>query len=125
MKLKLKLNGKMYDVEILQKNDKTVRVRVGDKKFTFKEKEEDVRIAKASFPKRNFSKKEITAPITGEISEIFIKKGDFIEKEKKIILLSAMKMENEIISDFKGKVKKVLITKNQKVNKGDILVMLE
>ncbi len=125
MKLRLKLNGKMYDVEVLQKNDKTVRVKVGDKEFTFKEKEEDIRIAKASFPKRNFSKKEIVAPITGEISEIFIKKGDFIEKEKKIILLSAMKMENEIISDFEGKVKEILITKNQKVNKGDILVMFE
>jgi len=125
MKLKLKLNGKIYDIEVLQKNNKAVKVKVGDKEFTFQEKEEDIRIAKASFPKRNFSKKEIVAPITGEIAEIFIKKGDFIKKEKKIILLSAMKMENEIISDFEGKVKKILISKNQKVNKGDILVMLE
>jgi len=125
-KIKLNIKGKDYEVEILKDNTDKIEVRVNGKNFIFeKEKKEQISVARTSLPKRDFSKKEITAPITGEISEIFIKKGDFIKKEKKIILLSAMKMENEIISDFEGKVKKVLITKNQKVNKGDILVMLE
>jgi len=126
MKLKFNINGKEYNAQISKENNKTIKVRVENKEFKFKEKEqEEIRIAKASLPKRNFKKKEIVAPITGEITEVFIKKGEFIKKEKKIILLSAMKMENEIISDFEGKVKNILVEKNQKVDKGDVLVVLD
>jgi len=125
MKFKFNINGKKYDAQILKENDKIIKVKVQDKEFTFKEKEEEIRIAKTNLPKRDFKKKEIIAPITGEVSEVFVKKGEFIKREKKIILLSAMKMENEIVSEFEGRVKNVLIKKNQKVNKGDILVILE
>lgn len=125
-KIRLNINGKEYEIEILKDNTDKIKVRVNDKDFIFeKEKKEQISVAKTSLPKRSFSKKEITAPITGEISDIFIKKGDYIKKNKKIILLSAMKMENEIITEFEGRVKKVLVDKNQKVNKGDILAILE
>lgn len=126
MKFKFNINGKKYNAQISKENDKTIKIKVENKEFEFrKEEKEKIRIAKASLPKRNFKKREIIAPITGEITGVFIKKGEFIKKEKKIILLSAMKMENEIISDFEGKVKNVLVEKNQKVNKGDVLVVLE
>ncbi len=126
MKFKFNINGKEYNIQISKENDKIIKIKVGNEEFKFREEaKEEIRIAKASLPKRNFKKKEIIAPITGEITEVFIKKGEFIKKEKKIVLLSAMKMENEIISDFEGKVKNVLVEKNQKVNKGDVLVVLD
>jgi len=36
-----------------------------------------------------------------------------------------MKMENEIVSDFEGKVTEILVGKNQKVKEGDILLILK
>lgn len=125
MKLILNIKGKKYDIEISKENGNIVRVKVNNKDFTFKDTRQEISIAKTSLPKRDFLKKEIKAPISGEISEIFVKTGEFIKKDKKVLLLSAMKMENEIISDFKGKIKQILITKNQKVNNGDTLIILE
>jgi biotin carboxyl carrier protein len=36
-----------------------------------------------------------------------------------------MKMENEIVSESKGKIKKIMIKDGDKVKEGDILVILE
>jgi len=127
MKLKLKIKDKEYEVDILEEKE-GLKIKVGGKEFLFKKEIEEEKISpilSTSFPKRDFSKKEILAPIAGMISEIFVKEGEFIKKEKKIMLLSAMKMENEIISEFEGKIKKILVEKNQKVKTGDTLIILE
>ena len=128
MKFKLNIKGKEYSVEILEQEQNGVKIKVDEEEFIFKQqgrKEQKSTVAKTSFPKRNFSEKKIKAPIAGIISEIFTKEGEFIKRGKKVILLSAMKMENEIISDFSGRVKKVLVEKNQTVKMGDILIVAE
>jgi len=127
MKLKLKIKGKEYEVEILETEDE-VKIKVEGKEFVFGkriEEKEKVLIAKTSFPKRDFSEKEIVAPITGIVSEIFVKEGDFLKRGQKTLLLSAMKMENEIVSDFEGRVEKILVKKDQKVKGGETLLILK
>jgi len=127
MKFKLKIKGKECEVEILEEGEDKVKIKVGEKEFIFGKEEEKkgISIIQTSIPKRDFSKKEIKAPIAGVISEIFVKEGDFVKREQKILFLSTMKMENEIISDFDGKVKKILVKKNQEVKEGETLIILE
>ncbi len=127
MKLKLKIKGKEREVEILEEGEDKVKIKVGEKEFIFgKEKEKKgISLIQTSIPRRDFSKKEIKAPIAGVISEIFVKEGDFVKREQKILSLSTMKMENEIVSDFDGKVKKFLVKKNQEVKEGETLIVLE
>jgi len=127
MKLKLKIKGKEWEVEILEEGEDKVKIRVGEKEFIFGKEEEKKRISliQTSIPKRDFLKKEIKAPIAGVISEIFIKEGDFVKMEQKVLFLSTMKMENEIISDFDGKVKEILVKKNQEVKEEETLIVLE
>ncbi len=128
MKLKLTIQGKEYEIEIEQIDREKTKIKIGDKEFLFEEKKgnkEKTLVPQTSLPKRNFSKKEIKAPIAGTISEIFIKKGDFIKKGTKVILLSAMKMENEIISESEGNVKEIMVKINQKVKEGETLIVLD
>ena len=126
MKLKLKIKGKECEVEILEEGEDKVKIKMGEKEFIFgKEEKKGVSLIQTSIPKRNFSKKEIKAPIAGVISEIFVKEGDFVKGEQKILFLSTMKMENEIISDFDGKVKEILVKKNQEVKEGETLIVLD
>jgi biotin carboxyl carrier protein len=126
MKFKLKIKGKECDVEVLEEGEDKVKIKVGEKEFIFgKEEEKGIPLVQTSIPKRDFSKKEIKAPLAGVISEIFIKEGDFVKREQKIFFLSTMKMENEIISDFDGKVKEILVKKNQEVKEGETLIILD
>ena len=126
MELKFKIKGKEWKVEILEEGEDKVKIKVGEKEFIFgKEEKKGISLIQTSIPKRDFSKKEIKAPIAGIVSEIFIKEGDFVKREQKIFFLSTMKMENEIISDFDGKVKEILVKKNQEVKEGEILIILD
>ena len=128
MKLNLNIGNKKYDIELNKTNNGTINIKVDGEDFLFqetKEEKEEPLIAKPSLPKRNFSEKEIKAPISGIISEVFVKANDVIKQGEKVALLSAMKMENEIVSDFSGKIKTVLIKQEQRVKEGDLLVVLD
>ena len=127
MKLKLRIKEKEYQVEILEEAQDQIKIKIGEKEFFFgNRKEKDkIAVAETAFPKRNFSKKEIKVPITGIVSKIFVKEGEFIKKDQKLLILSAMKMENEIISENDGQVKEIKVKENQTVNIGDILMVLE
>jgi len=126
MKFKLKIKGKECEVEVLEEGEDKVKIKVREKEFIFgKEEKKGISLIQTSIPKRDFSKKEIKAPIAGVISEIFVKEGDFVKREQKVFFLSTMKMENEIISDFDGKVKEVLVKKNQEVKERETLIILD
>ena len=123
--MKIKIKDKVYDVEISELGDGKVKITVNGKEFFFGESRAGISLVQTSIPKRDFSKKEIKSPIAGVISKILVKEGDFVKKEQKTIFLSTMKMENEIISDFNGKAKKILVKKNQEVKEGETLIILE
>ena len=132
MKIRIKIKGKFYDVELSEISDGKIKIRVGEKEFVFEppdplsslESQKSLKGENGPFQKRDFQQKEIRSPIAGTVSEIFVKEGEKIEKEQKIVLLSAMKMENEIISDFSGKIKEIRIKEGEQVKRGQVLVVV-
>lgn len=125
MRFKLKIGEKNFEIEILERETETV-VRVGEKEFSFKEERNNkVKTERKISLEKSDLKKEILAPISGIITEIFIKEGDLVEKDQKLLILSAMKMENEIFSETEGKIKKIFVKKGEKVEKNQKLILLE
>ena len=125
--MKIKIGEKIYDIEIFEEEEEEgkIKIRVNKKEFIFgEEKEKEISIPRVSLPKRNFSKKEILAPIDGIISEIFVQESNFVKKNQKVLTLSSMKMENELISEFEGKIKEILVKKGQKIKKDEVLIKL-
>lgn len=66
----------------------------------------------------------IKAPLPGIILDVFVKEGDSIKAGQKIILLEAMKMENNIDSDREGIVKQIKVQKGDSVYEGDVLILI-
>lgn len=62
------------------------------------------------------------APMPGLILDIAIQEGDQINKEDKLFVLEAMKMENIIKSPMDTTIKTIHISKGQKVEKNQLLV---
>jgi len=69
--------------------------------------------------------KIVRAFIPGLIKEVFIKDGDEIRRGDRLLVLEAMKMENQILSAAAGKIKKVHVEKGKVVVKNELLVELE
>jgi biotin carboxyl carrier protein len=67
---------------------------------------------------------KVNAPMPGTIVSVAVKVGDTIKKGQLLLVLEAMKMENEIVSPVDGKVLAVGVSKGDAVNPGDLLVQI-
>lgn len=67
----------------------------------------------------------IVAPIPGLVVKVLIKEGDVIEEGQPVVLLEAMKMENELRSIRSGTVKTVSVAAGQRVEQNAVLLTLE
>jgi len=85
-------------------------------------------------PKKAAQKKEVVvsegseaidAPMPGSILSINVKEGDTVKSGQVLLILEAMKMENEILAPRDGKVASISISEGTSVNTGDNLVVIE
>lgn len=67
---------------------------------------------------------QVTAPMPGNIWEVKVAVGDTVSEGDVLIVLEAMKMENEIVAPISGKVVGVQVAKGAAVNSGDVLVVV-
>ncbi len=67
---------------------------------------------------------KITAPMPGTILKVSVNPGDQIKKGQVLLILEAMKMENEIVAPSEGTVATVNVNRGTSVNAGDLLVSL-
>lgn len=122
MDFKIKIKDKEYSIKLKEQRGK-VLVKIGDREFVFGANKNQSE-AKASSV-NNSSKKDIASSLSGLVMSVFVKEGESIKAGQKLLILSAMKMENEIVSESDGKIKKVLIKEGQQVKEKDVLIVLE
>ncbi|MDD2397670.1 MAG: biotin/lipoyl-binding protein [Tissierellia bacterium] len=68
---------------------------------------------------------QITSPMPGSIFKLNVKPGDSVKKGDVVLILEAMKMENEIFAAEDAVVSSVEVKEGATVNTGDVLVILE
>lgn len=66
----------------------------------------------------------LTAPMPGTILSVLKKAGDTVAEGDTVLILEAMKMENEVVAAVSGIVSQVLVSKGSVVKTGDPLVMI-
>ena len=69
--------------------------------------------------------KTVTAPLPGTITKITVKVGDAVNAGDTVLLMEAMKMENNITAEFAGTVKAILVDQGAQVQSGQALVELD
>ena len=67
----------------------------------------------------------IMAPLPGRVVAIKVAVGDEVKVGQEVVVLEAMKMENSIESDYKGKVKQILVAEGDSVQTNSILIEVE
>lgn len=113
----LEVNGTPYNIEIERKVKQTKTPTI-------------VRAPQVEASKPEIDKKEggtahaILAPLPGSIMEVKVSIGDIIEKGQLLMMMEAMKMENQVLADRKGVVEKIHVSAGSTVLQGDKLIEL-
>jgi len=121
---KIEVNGILYEVEVdknLQPTKTPKLVRTDSIPSTDSNKS----TAKTNNPSDPKGGGIIKAPLPGTILSIHVNVGDSIKIGQKLIILEAMKMENNINSDKEGTVKAIKISKGDSVMEGDTLIIID
>lgn len=141
-KYKFTINGNRYDVEIQNVEDNIVEVEVNGSKYQveIEKKIQTVKTPKLvrtiATPSTDIDKSQqkfakptdakgvgtIKSPLPGVILNVFVKEGDVVKIGDKILILEAMKMENNINSDKEGKIKSIKVKQGDSVLEGEVLV---
>jgi len=69
--------------------------------------------------------RKIVAPMPGRVVRLLVTENSEVEAGQGIVVVEAMKMQNEIKSPKNGVVKKMLATPGAAVNPGDVLAIVE
>ena len=74
---------------------------------------------------RDSGPSRLTAPIPGKVVAVKVEPGDEVEPGQALIVLEAMKMENELAADQTGKVVAIHVAAGDTVEGGELLAELE
>ena len=128
---RININGTNYNVsieEVETSNGNSPRVAepVKTTAAPVAEKPQSAPVEKktAPAPTAGGSDYVIKSPLPGIVLDILVREGDTVKAGQKVILLEAMKMENNIESDKDGVVKSINVTKGDGIYEGDTLVIL-
>ena len=69
--------------------------------------------------------RRITAPMSGKVTRHLVRVGDKVEAGDGVIVLEAMKMENELKAPSVGAIKEIMVSEGTVVKGGDVLVVFE
>jgi biotin carboxyl carrier protein len=100
-------------------------VTVGARTFTIRLRDERTQaLERLAGGARHAGDAVIRAPMPGLVSNVLAAEGQTVERGQAVVVLEAMKMENDLPTPRPGVVKSVLVTKGQTVNQGDTLVVV-
>ena len=67
----------------------------------------------------------VKAPMPGMVVKILVRQEQEVKKGSPVIVVEAMKMENEIVSPVNGRVKDIRVSEKQAVEKGEVMIVIE
>jgi biotin carboxyl carrier protein len=69
--------------------------------------------------------RKLTAPMPGKVVRVLVSEGVEVDVGVGVLVVEAMKMQNEIKSPKKGTIQKILVSEGAAVNSGDVLAIVE
>jgi biotin carboxyl carrier protein len=115
--------GESYEVWI-SKSQQSANVSVAGR--TFAAEIQDPRdLGKSSSAALGTGRQSVTTPMPGKVVRVLVNTGDLVEAFQGLVVVEAMKMQNELKAMRPGRVAEIRVKEGQTVGAGDVLLVLE
>ena len=124
-RLSLLLDGQNYEASVVRSAD-DFDVLVSSHRFRFRVlSAERARRAKRGGDRDTHGRRDIKVSMPGKVVDVLVKLGDAVEAHQGILIIEAMKMENEVRSPGAGEIKEIRVKPGQAVEAGELLAVVE
>jgi biotin carboxyl carrier protein len=115
-------SGRQHDVVVARGRNGDVDVLVGGLRVPVRLRSEDRSSKRAA--KRGAASEHVVAPMPGKVVKVLVRSGDHVTARQGVIVVEAMKMENELRAGRDGVVREVLVAEGASVDAGTALVVI-
>ena len=119
------LNGESHQIRIAPRPDGTLTLHTGLAEYHAEVTDPRSWRGRRHGPVEAEGRQQITAPMPGKVVRLLVKQGDSVEAGQGLLVVEAMKMQNEIRSPKSGNIEKLFAKEGQPVNAGEVLLWVE
>ena len=119
------LNGQSHEIRVTPAVGGTLKLQSGSHEFTAEVIDPRAWRAGRRAGAEAEGRQQVVAPMPGKVIRVLVKPGDHVEAGQGLLVVEAMKMQNEIRSPKSGTVERVLAKEGQPVTAGEVLAWVE
>jgi biotin carboxyl carrier protein len=119
------LNGQSHEVRIAPAPDGTLTLQTGHHEFTAEVLDPRAWRGRRHGAVEAEGRQQITAPMPGKVVRLLVQPGDKVQAGQGLLVVEAMKMQNEVRSPKTGTVERLLVQEGQPVNAGQALAWID
>jgi len=119
------LDDRSFEIHINRAVDGTMKLQCGPHEFSADISDPREWRGRKQSAAEVEGRQQIVAPMPGKVVRLLVATGEQVEAGQGLLVVEAMKMQNEIRSPKKGKVERLLAKEGQNVNAGEILAWVE
>jgi len=119
------LNGKSYEVRVTPTPAGALRLQTAHHEFTAEVIDPRAWRGRRHGALEAEGRQQILAPMPGKIIRVLVQTGEKVQAGQGLLVVEAMKMQNEIRSPKSGTVERLLVKQGQPVNAGEVLAWID
>jgi biotin carboxyl carrier protein len=122
--LSILLHGESHEIRIARSRDGQMSIQTGLREFAAEVTDQRSWRGRRLGHVEVQGRQQITAPMAGKVVRLLVKSGDTVEVGQGLLVVEAMKMQNEIRSTKSGIVERLLAEEGRTVNSGETLAWI-
>jgi biotin carboxyl carrier protein len=115
------LDGQCHEIRVTPAPDGTLTLQIGHHELTAEVIDPRAWRGRRHAAVEAQGRQQITAPMPGKVVRLLVQAGDKVQAGQGLLVVEAMKMQNEIRSPKSGTVERLLAKEGQPVNAGEVL----
>ena len=118
------IGGQAFEVHVTPTLDGKMKLQSGPHEFTAEIQDPRAWQGRRHGALEAQGRQQVLAPMPGKVIRLLVNAGDEVEAGQGLVVVEAMKMQNEIRSPKNGKVERLQVKEGQAVNAGEVLCVV-